>query len=175
PRSGIRAAVFVDRHVAAAGKGRRIVHTVYRDVEGLRGRRVVAAVRGAAVVLEIDGDDGGAVRVRGRRVGQRAVRGDRRLRAEERVVVVRGNERERLWAGVFENGGGRADLERRRIVDRIDGDRRGGAVGSAVAIVGAEDERVGAVVVQRRRVVDGRRRRVDEDDRTERAVRRTGD
>src|SRR5437763_17170378 len=73
--------------VVAGVRGRRLFPytTLFRS-ERLRGRGIDSAVRRAAVVADGDGDGGRAVRVGGRRVGQRrgrAGRSDRRAGAEE--------------------------------------------------------------------------------------------
>ena len=83
--------VFVGGQAAVTG-GRCVVDRRHRDREGLRGTRISAAAGRAAVVMQADGDRGGAVRVRGGRVGQRAVGGDRRGDAEQAGVVVAHHE-----------------------------------------------------------------------------------
>ena len=86
-----RRRVFVGGQAAVTG-GWCVVDRSDGDREGLRGTRVSTAAGNAAVVVQADGNRGGAVRVRGGRVGQRAVGGDRRGDAEETGAVVAHHE-----------------------------------------------------------------------------------
>src|SRR5262249_25895072 len=134
------------------------------DREALRGAGVDAAVRRAAVVLEVDGDGGAAEGVGRRGEGERAGRGDGRPGAEEGGIRVAGDVegdglarlvgaggeggRPRLAGGaaVFEPGDVAAAREGRRVVDLGDRDRGGGAGAQAAAAgIGRalDDEREG--------------------------------
>src|SRR5262249_24100285 len=62
--------VLVDRRRVGRRDARRVIHRGDGDDERLRRRGIHAAVGRAAVVLEDDGDGGGAVGVGGRRVRQ---------------------------------------------------------------------------------------------------------
>ena len=146
----------------ALGEARRVVDGGDGDREGLRALSVDAAVGGAAVVVRLHGDRGGAVGVRRRRVGQRAARRRppaaprrarccccvtmkftrlRRLVAGPALIAV-AQPVTRLRAGVLEHRLVGALGEARRVVDRGDGDgerlRRAGvdaAVGGAAVVV----------------------------------------
>ena len=87
-RQRVRTRVLVHRLVAKQAERRLVVDRVHRDHEGLRRRRVVAAVQGAATVGHEDRHRRTAAGIRGQRVGHLPVRVDQRTGCEECVVVV---------------------------------------------------------------------------------------
>ena len=152
--------------------------TPYVNHERLRGAGVEAAVEHATVVVQLHGHRRRAVRVDGRRVGQRAVGRDGRRSREERGVVIGDDEVQQLAVlvgrsgtgvgrparhgartGVFEHGLVGALGEGRRVVHEVerDGERlRRAGVHAAVrhtAVVAERHADVGHANGVRRRVV----------------------
>ena len=145
PRHPLRPSVFPDLLVRAGCEARDIVHRSDRDRDGLRRARVHPAVIRTAVVHNIDREGRGAILVRRcliAEVAGHAVHGGQR--AEERVVVRRDEEGERLVSlvrgpcaerrrpsedllgtGVLQGGLVCAGREARHVVHRRDRDRDG--------------------------------------------------
>src|SRR5581483_8723084 len=141
----LRPGVFQHGLVRALGEGGRVVHGGDVDGEGLRRTGVGAPVGRAAVVLEGDGDGGGAVGIGHGRVGEVAGAVDGRAGTEQRRVGVvgdvegqrlaalvsrpradaRGPTIHRLRPGVFQHGLIRALGEGGRVVHGGDVDGEG--------------------------------------------------
>ena len=135
------ARVLRDVRERVVDRGGGVVDFSHANSEGLRIAGIDAAVVGAAVVHEADGDGRRAVGIRRGGVGQVAARVDGRQAAEQAIVVgadqecrqlgalVRrpdadsgGPAVDRLRASIFEDALVAALGEARRVVDRVDGD-----------------------------------------------------
>ena len=85
--------ILRDRGRIADGiQGRRVIHGGHIDVKGLDRGSVRSPVERAAVVVDLDGNNRGAVGVGCRRVSQVSGRRDRGLRGEQRIIVVSDDE-----------------------------------------------------------------------------------
>src|SRR5581483_7359567 len=170
---GLCARVLENRLIGALHERRRMIDERECDRERLRRARVDAAVRGAAAVVCGHGDRRRSDGSRGGCVGERPVAGDGRLYREQAVVVVAGDERDRLAALVAGPGADRGRPTRRGlepgvlrnaliaalgegggVVDGCDGDGEGlrrarvvAAVGGAAVVVGGDGDGGGAVGV----------------------------
>ncbi len=157
--------VLVERERVGV-QNRRVIDFVDSDREGLRSRRVYAATRRAAVVVDLDRHCCGTVRVGSRSIGQSAHGTDGRLSAEESVVAVGDDEVEGLARLVRGTGtdsgrplGNRLSTtvlcnclvsalgEGGHVVDGCDGDVYGDGV-SQGSIAHLDHERVRAIVAQ---------------------------